>query len=219
MRRELFPVFCGSAFELHGVRSLLQKVVELVPNPTERPEIRATRPARTRRSSSLPTAIRRPPRSSSRPRPSRMSASCRISASSAARWRAGRTCGTRLGSTTRDWPTSESCRGRTGRRSRTCRAATSGSCPSSRRPIRRHALRARASRPSPRHRLPDAGDRRRHRARQREEKRSGTPSRSCTRRIRRSSTPTIRSSARRSSAEWASSTCRSCSSAWIGNST
>jgi elongation factor G len=44
MRRELFPVFCGSAFELHGVRSLLQKVVELVPNPTERPEIRATRP-------------------------------------------------------------------------------------------------------------------------------------------------------------------------------
>ncbi len=44
MARELFPVFCGSAFELHGVRSLLQKVVELVPNPTERPEIRATRP-------------------------------------------------------------------------------------------------------------------------------------------------------------------------------
>ncbi|HJU86144.1 MAG TPA: elongation factor G [Gemmatimonadota bacterium] len=44
MKRELFPVFCGSAFELHGVRSLLQKVVELVPNPTERPEIRATRP-------------------------------------------------------------------------------------------------------------------------------------------------------------------------------
>jgi elongation factor G len=44
MRQELFPVFCGSAFELHGVRSLLQKVVELVPNPTERPDIRATRP-------------------------------------------------------------------------------------------------------------------------------------------------------------------------------
>ncbi|HEY7472456.1 MAG TPA: elongation factor G [Gemmatimonadota bacterium] len=44
LRRELFPVFCGSAFELHGVRSLLQKVVELAPNPTERPEIRATRP-------------------------------------------------------------------------------------------------------------------------------------------------------------------------------
>jgi elongation factor G len=44
MARELFPVFCGSAFELHGVRSLLQKIVELVPSPTERPEIRATRP-------------------------------------------------------------------------------------------------------------------------------------------------------------------------------
>ncbi|HUF88390.1 MAG TPA: elongation factor G [Gemmatimonadota bacterium] len=43
MRGELFPVFCGSAFQLQGVRSLLQKVVELVPNPTQRPEIRATR--------------------------------------------------------------------------------------------------------------------------------------------------------------------------------
>ncbi len=41
---ELFPVFCGSGVQLRGVRSLLQKVVELAPNPTERPEIRATRP-------------------------------------------------------------------------------------------------------------------------------------------------------------------------------
>jgi elongation factor G len=41
---ELFPVFCGSGAQLRGVRSLLQKVVELTPNPTERPDIRATRP-------------------------------------------------------------------------------------------------------------------------------------------------------------------------------
>ena len=43
-RGELFPVFCGAAADLKGVRSLLQKVVELVPAPTERQEIRATRP-------------------------------------------------------------------------------------------------------------------------------------------------------------------------------
>jgi elongation factor G len=44
MRGELYPVFCGSGTELHGVRSLLQKVVEVVPAPTERRQIRATRP-------------------------------------------------------------------------------------------------------------------------------------------------------------------------------
>jgi elongation factor G len=43
-RGELFPVFCGAASELKGVRSLLQKVVELTPAPTERREVRATRP-------------------------------------------------------------------------------------------------------------------------------------------------------------------------------
>ncbi|HUP01402.1 MAG TPA: elongation factor G [Gemmatimonadota bacterium] len=41
---DLFPVFCGSGAQLRGVRSLLQKVIELAPAPTERPEIRATRP-------------------------------------------------------------------------------------------------------------------------------------------------------------------------------
>ncbi|MFN2421335.1 MAG: elongation factor G [Gemmatimonadota bacterium] len=43
-RGELYPVFCGSGTELRGVRSLVQKVVELTPNPTERRQIRATRP-------------------------------------------------------------------------------------------------------------------------------------------------------------------------------
>jgi elongation factor G len=43
-RGELYPVFCGASTELRGVRSLLQKVVELTPNPTERRQIRATRP-------------------------------------------------------------------------------------------------------------------------------------------------------------------------------
>ena len=43
-RGELVPVFCGSAARLQGVRSLLQKVVELVPDPTQRPDLRATRP-------------------------------------------------------------------------------------------------------------------------------------------------------------------------------
>jgi elongation factor G len=43
-RGELFPVFCGAAEQLKGVRSLLKEVVELCPSPTERPEIRATRP-------------------------------------------------------------------------------------------------------------------------------------------------------------------------------
>ena len=41
---DLFPVFCGAGAQLRGVRSLLQKVVELAPAPNERPEIRATRP-------------------------------------------------------------------------------------------------------------------------------------------------------------------------------
>ncbi|MGH7550138.1 MAG: elongation factor G [Gemmatimonadota bacterium] len=41
---DLFPVFCGAAADLKGVRSLLQKVVELSPAPTERRQIRATRP-------------------------------------------------------------------------------------------------------------------------------------------------------------------------------
>jgi len=41
---EIVPVFCGSALQLHGVRSLLQKVVELAPNPIEGSQIRATRP-------------------------------------------------------------------------------------------------------------------------------------------------------------------------------
>jgi elongation factor G len=44
MQGELYPVFCGAATELRGVRSLLQKVIELTPNPTERRQIRATRP-------------------------------------------------------------------------------------------------------------------------------------------------------------------------------
>ncbi|MBW3660425.1 MAG: elongation factor G [Gemmatimonadetes bacterium] len=43
-RGELVPVFCGSAARLQGVRSLLQKVVELAPKPTERPDVRGTRP-------------------------------------------------------------------------------------------------------------------------------------------------------------------------------
>ena len=43
-RGELVPVFCGSAARLQGVRSLLQKVVELGPNPTERSGIRGTKP-------------------------------------------------------------------------------------------------------------------------------------------------------------------------------
>jgi elongation factor G len=43
-RGELYPVFCGSGTELRGVRSLVQKIVELTPNPTERRQIRATRP-------------------------------------------------------------------------------------------------------------------------------------------------------------------------------
>jgi elongation factor G len=42
-RGELFPVFCGAAEQLKGVRSLLKEVVELCPSPPERPEIRATR--------------------------------------------------------------------------------------------------------------------------------------------------------------------------------
>ncbi len=41
---ELFPVFCGAAADLKGVRSLLQKVVELGPAPTERRQIRGTGP-------------------------------------------------------------------------------------------------------------------------------------------------------------------------------
>ena len=44
MRGELVPVFCGSAARLQGVRSLLKKVVELAPNPTERGEITGARP-------------------------------------------------------------------------------------------------------------------------------------------------------------------------------
>ncbi|MFN2383229.1 MAG: elongation factor G [Gemmatimonadota bacterium] len=43
-RGELVPVFCGAAAQLQGVRSLLQKVIELTPSPAERPDLRATRP-------------------------------------------------------------------------------------------------------------------------------------------------------------------------------
>lgn len=40
---DLVPVFCGAASRLQGVRSLLQKIVELAPNPTERPDLRGTK--------------------------------------------------------------------------------------------------------------------------------------------------------------------------------
>jgi len=39
-RREIFPVFCGSATKTYGVRALLKKLVELCPSPAEaRPEM------------------------------------------------------------------------------------------------------------------------------------------------------------------------------------
>jgi elongation factor G len=42
---ELFPVFCGSSIKTYGIRSLLQGLVDLVPDPTQKEAVKGTNKA------------------------------------------------------------------------------------------------------------------------------------------------------------------------------